>query len=60
MVKPIALTYNSPESTLSKEEIIAYLEEKDPGQVIQLYREADRPREDFMGDEVGLEGKSWQ
>ena len=56
MVKPIALTYNSPERTLSKEEIIAYLEEKDPGQVIQLYREADRVREDFMGDEVHIRG----
>jgi len=56
MVEHTVMAHNPPERILSKEEIIAYLGEKDPDQVIQLYLEADRVREDFMGDEVHIRG----
>lgn len=43
-------------SFLFKEEIIAILDEENPDQVGELYREADRTRKEFMGDEVHIRG----
>jgi biotin synthase len=42
--------------TLSKEELVALLDEEDPKKVSGLYRKADRIRKEFMGDEVQIRG----
>jgi biotin synthase len=40
----------------SREDLVTLLEEQDPKKVSQLYRKADRTREEFMGDEVHIRG----
>jgi biotin synthase len=40
----------------SREELVTYLDEPDPEKVSRLYREADRTRKEFMGDEVHIRG----
>lgn len=40
----------------SKEELIAWLDEQNPGKISRLYEEANRIRKEFMGDEVHIRG----
>jgi hypothetical protein len=46
MVESWPLMNYPPNRPLSKEEIVVYLDDKDPDQVLQVYREADRGRKD--------------
>ncbi len=46
----------SVEKSFSKKELMAILDEREPGQVTQLHREADQTRKEFMGDEVHIRG----
>jgi biotin synthase len=40
----------------SKSELVAWLNEENPEKIFHLYREADRTRKEFMGDEVHIRG----
>jgi biotin synthase len=42
--------------SFSKIELVAWLDEGDPEKISHLYREADRTREEFMGDAVHIRG----
>ena len=42
--------------SFSKIELVDWLDEGDPEKISHLYREADRTREEFMGDEVHIRG----
>ncbi len=56
MDEPIQRVKEEGGCLVFREELVNFLDEQDPEKVSHLYRQADRTRKEFMGDEVHIRG----